>query len=48
MRTATAAARVVLGPEVFDLVARNQLKKGDVLTVAQLAGGWVGARYGLI
>lgn len=38
VRTATAGARVVLGPEVFDLVARNQMKKGDVLTVAQLAG----------
>lgn len=38
VRTASAAARVVLGPEVFQLVAQNQLKKGDVLTVAQLAG----------
>lgn len=36
----------MLGPEVFDLVARNQMKKGDVLTVAQLAGAWgaIGAR----
>lgn len=38
VRTATAGARVLLGPEVFDLVSKNQLKKGDVLTVAQLAG----------
>lgn len=37
-RSATAVARVFLGPEAFPLVAMNQLKKGDVLTVAQLAG----------
>ena len=42
VRSATAAARVVLGPEVFRLVASNQLSKGDVLTVAQLAGRWAG------
>lgn len=38
VRTATAGARVLLGRRVFDLVASNQLAKGDVLTVAQLAG----------
>lgn len=37
-RTATAAARVLLGPTAFSLVAANQVAKGDVLTVAQLAG----------
>lgn len=37
-RTATASARVLLGPTAFSLVAANQIKKGDVLTVAQLAG----------
>jgi cyclic pyranopterin monophosphate synthase len=37
-RTATAAARVLLGPEAFPLVAANQVGKGDVMTVAQLAG----------
>ena len=37
-RTATASARVLLGPTAFSLVAANQVKKGDVLTVAQLAG----------
>ena len=37
-RTAIASARVVLGSVVLDLVRRNQLSKGDVLTVAQLAG----------
>jgi hypothetical protein len=38
-RSATAAARVLLGPEVYALVAGNALRKGDVLTVAKLAGG---------
>lgn len=42
MRTATAGARVLLGRRVFDLVASNQMGKGDVLTVAQLAGAWAG------
>jgi cyclic pyranopterin monophosphate synthase len=37
-RSATASARVLLGPDVFRLVAANRLAKGDVLTVAQLAG----------
>ena len=38
VRSATAGARVLLGPQVCGLVASNQLAKGDVLTVAQLAG----------
>ncbi|KAM4695149.1 molybdenum cofactor biosynthesis protein 1 isoform 1-T1 [Discoglossus pictus] len=37
-RTAVAYALVRLGPKVFNLVQSNQLKKGDVLTVAQIAG----------
>ena len=37
-RTATASARVLLGPTAYSLVAQNQIAKGDVLTVAQLAG----------
>ncbi|XP_063300183.1 molybdenum cofactor biosynthesis protein 1 [Pelobates fuscus] len=37
-RTAVATALVRLGPKVFDLVQSNQLKKGDVLTIAQIAG----------
>jgi molybdenum cofactor biosynthesis protein MoaC len=37
-RSATAAARVLLGPRAFQLVADNRVAKGDVLTVAQLAG----------
>lgn len=37
-RTAVASGLVTLPPEVFKLVSNNSLKKGDVLTVAQLAG----------
>ncbi|KAI4905080.1 hypothetical protein NFI96_016803 [Prochilodus magdalenae] len=37
-RTATACARVILGPKAFALVRANQLAKGDALAVAQLAG----------
>ncbi|KAI8477673.1 Molybdenum cofactor synthesis protein 1, partial [Branchiostoma belcheri] len=37
-RTALAAAAVMLGADAFALVKDNKMKKGDVLTVAQLAG----------
>lgn len=37
-REAIASAKVLLGPEVYKLVSANGIKKGDVLTVAQLAG----------
>ncbi|XP_078177561.1 cofactor of nitrate reductase and xanthine dehydrogenase 3 [Carex rostrata] len=37
-RVAIATCRVLLGPEVFSLVASNQIAKGDVLNVAKLAG----------
>ncbi|XP_078592979.1 molybdenum cofactor biosynthesis protein 1-like [Branchiostoma floridae x Branchiostoma japonicum] len=37
-RTASAAAAVMLGADAFALVKDNKMKKGDVLTVAQLAG----------
>ena len=37
-RMAAAEATVVLGPEVFGLVAEDKLKKGNVLAVAQIAG----------
>ena len=39
-RAAAASGSVALGPEAFALVAANQIKKGDVLTVAQLAGAF--------
>ncbi|KAH0622620.1 hypothetical protein JD844_025078 [Phrynosoma platyrhinos] len=37
-RTAVASAVIRLGEKAFDLVRQNQMNKGDVLTVAQLAG----------
>lgn len=37
-RSATAAGRVEMAPETADLIRRGGLKKGDVLSVAQLAG----------
>ncbi|XP_039193016.1 molybdenum cofactor biosynthesis protein 1 isoform X1 [Crotalus tigris] len=37
-RIAVAYAVVHLGAKVFNLVQQNQIKKGDVLTVAQVAG----------
>lgn len=37
-RQATARASVVVQPETIRLIAEGNMKKGDVLTVAQLAG----------
>ena len=37
-RVARASATVLLGQQAFDLVATDQIAKGDVLRVAQLAG----------
>lgn len=37
-RLAVASAVVLLGPVAFKLVQKNQLKKGDALVVAHLAG----------
>ncbi|XP_047103904.1 cyclic pyranopterin monophosphate synthase-like [Schistocerca piceifrons] len=37
-RTATARAKVFVGPKLMKLVRENGLKKGDVLSVARLAG----------
>ena len=37
-RYALAAGKVYLGPAAYELVKENKMKKGDVLTVAQLAG----------
>lgn len=38
VRTAVAAGRVVLGQQAFGLVRENKVRKGDVLSVAQVAG----------
>ncbi|TVU14177.1 hypothetical protein EJB05_37624 [Eragrostis curvula] len=37
-RVAIASCKVLLGQKVFNLVASNQIAKGDVLTVAKIAG----------
>lgn len=37
-RVAVARGEVVMQPETLALIARNQIAKGDVLTVAQVAG----------
>jgi cyclic pyranopterin phosphate synthase len=37
-RAATAAGRVVMAPATLALIAERGVKKGDVLSVAQLAG----------
>lgn len=37
-RTALASGRVTLGKEAFLKVKENQIKKGDVLTIAKIAG----------
>jgi cyclic pyranopterin phosphate synthase len=37
-RTATAEGRIQVSPEVFEAVRQKTVKKGDVLTVAQVAG----------
>lgn len=37
-RVATARGEVLMKRETFDLIRAGQIKKGDVLTVAQIAG----------
>ena len=37
-RTARASGRITLGKEAYRLVQDNKMKKGDVLSVAQIAG----------
>ena len=37
-RTAVAAARVMVNDQTFSLIRSGGIKKGDVLTVAQIAG----------
>ena len=38
VRSAVAARRVLVSPETFALIRSGGMKKGDVLTVAQIAG----------
>lgn len=37
-RTARAEGRIILTKKTLDLIRRNEMAKGDVLTVAQIAG----------
>ncbi len=37
-RVAKASGRIALGPETLSLIAENKIKKGNVLTTAELAG----------
>jgi cyclic pyranopterin monophosphate synthase len=37
-RVATAEGHIALAPATIDLIRQNSLKKGDVLTIAQIAG----------
>ena len=38
LRTASAKATMLLSKEVFELIEENKIAKGDVLTVAKIAG----------
>ncbi len=38
LRTATAKGHITLNQETIKLIKENQLKKGDVLTIAEIAG----------
>jgi len=38
LRTAVAGGTVCVNPETFGLIVRNEIEKGDVLAVAQIAG----------
>ena len=38
LRTAVAAGRVIVNQKTFELIRTGGMKKGDVLTVAQIAG----------
>lgn len=38
LRSATATGHITLSKETLDLISENKMKKGDVLTVAEIAG----------
>jgi cyclic pyranopterin phosphate synthase len=38
IRTARASGHISMGKETMDLIRENKMKKGDVLTVAEIAG----------
>jgi cyclic pyranopterin monophosphate synthase len=37
-RIARARGKILMAPETIELIKKNQIKKGDVLSVAQIAG----------
>lgn len=37
-RTATALSRIIVNQEIYEKITNQQMKKGDVLAVAQIAG----------
>ena len=43
-RTAIAKGNIKLNPKTIDLIKDNQMKKGDVLTIAEIAGIQAGKR----
>jgi molybdenum cofactor biosynthesis protein MoaC len=47
-REARAACRVIMNRGTLDLISKNQLKKGDVLTVAKIAGIGAAKQTGLL
>lgn len=47
-RRAVVRCRVLLNARTFDLLARNALPKGDVLTTAKVAGIWPPKTWELI
>jgi cyclic pyranopterin monophosphate synthase len=38
IRIAKAEGKILLSPEIIKLIRENQMKKGDVLTIAEIAG----------
>ena len=44
IRTAVAAGNVLVGEKAFNLIAENAIAKGDVLSIAQIAG-IIGAKH---
>ena len=47
-RTAVASGRINMQPETLRLVAENMMKKGDVMTVAEIAGIQAAKQCGML
>ncbi len=46
-RTAIATGQITMRPETLTRIHDGQIKKGDVLAVAQVAGSWLQNRLAL-